>query len=195
MVKVSVGSWDHLIEHDGIQENEAASNQERLNSELLAASEDTSKLRHWLMDFPSHRAAWGCEPAGGVRPKISMMGCVRCTCLFMKTRLCETAAAGGCHRGTPDGPYVRSHGLHQFRGHSPHPLQPYLEARTLIYDNELFPWRFPHAQATIVCCSCGVFRCVNVSPSTPLRGSLDLLQAARAPLRSRLQQEVQRVVV
>ena len=112
-----------------------------------------------------------------------------------KTRLCETAAAGGCHRGTPDGPYVRSHGLHPFRGHSPHPLQPYLEARTLIYDNELFPWRFPHAQATIVCCSCGVFRCVNVSPSTPLRGSLDLLQAARAPLRSRLQQEVQRVVV
>ena len=63
------------------------------------------------------------------------------------------------------------------------------------YDNELFPWRFPYAQATIVCCSCGVFRCVNVSPSTPLRGSLDLLQAARAQLRSRLQQEVQRVVV
>ena len=64
MVNVSVGSWHHLVEHDGIQENEAASNQERqiLNSELLAASEATSKLGRHLSDFPSQTTSL-CETA------------------------------------------------------------------------------------------------------------------------------------
>ena len=54
MVDVSVGSWHHLVEHDGIQENEAASNQECqiINSELLAAREATSMLgRHLQSQF------------------------------------------------------------------------------------------------------------------------------------------------
>jgi hypothetical protein len=54
MVDVSVGSWHHLVEHDGVQENEAASNQECqiINSELLAAREATSMLgRHLQSQF------------------------------------------------------------------------------------------------------------------------------------------------
>ena len=68
-VKVSVGSWHHLIEHDGIQENETASNQERLNSELLAASEDTSKLRHFGLWISLHT----------VQPGVNLLVGFRCT--------------------------------------------------------------------------------------------------------------------
>jgi hypothetical protein len=95
MVDVSVGSWHHLVEHDGIQENEAASNQECqiINSELLAASEAKSKLgRH-------------CFPVPGYFPSLQGDNFVVVEqCLYSQVKssqvksiqdYCETAVAAG----------------------------------------------------------------------------------------------------
>ena len=118
MVDVSVGSWHHLVEHDSIQENEAASNQECqiINSELLAASEATSMLGRHLQSIHSGTQLFATTFV------------VHEQCLQV---YCETAVAAG-----------QAH-VHRMVFASfeetlpPLPLQPFLDSRRLIHQRAL----------------------------------------------------------